>query len=286
MSSNAARRPLEGIFVPTITIFKDTKAQEIDVEAHRKHILYLAHSGVNGVLIQGSTGEQVSLTKDERIQACRTVFLGIVMLIFRYQLTQATRAVTEESGFHNFTIMAGTGAQSTQEAIVLAKDAASAGADYACVLPPSFFAPSMTADALESFYLEVTVIFSNFDLFLLPPSGCRSISDPHHSLFLARGLLRFRSHLGWHCPSRQTLKYHGDKAGKRTHVLAQESQVHTLWTLQTDHNVGKMARNVYQNADFYVLAGASDYLVYVLLSVYASYSLFIAAERSLSALTE
>jgi len=51
--------------------------------------------------------------------------------------------------------MAGAGAQSTQEAITLSKDAAEAGADYACILPPSFFAPSMTAQALEDFYTEV-----------------------------------------------------------------------------------------------------------------------------------
>lgn len=51
--------------------------------------------------------------------------------------------------------MAGAGGQSVQECVTLAKDAASAGADYAVVLPPSFFAPSMTAAALESFYIEV-----------------------------------------------------------------------------------------------------------------------------------
>lgn len=68
MPSNPSRRPLAGIFVPTITIFKDTTEQEVDIEANQKHILYLAKSGVQGVLIQGSTGEQVSLTREERIQ--------------------------------------------------------------------------------------------------------------------------------------------------------------------------------------------------------------------------
>jgi 4-hydroxy-2-oxoglutarate aldolase len=68
MSPNASRRPLAGIHVPTITIFKNTPAQEVDIEANKKHILYLAKSGVQGVLIQGSTGEQVALTREERIQ--------------------------------------------------------------------------------------------------------------------------------------------------------------------------------------------------------------------------
>lgn len=77
------------------------------------------------------------------------------MLIRCLKLTRATREVAELHGFHNFTIIAGAGAQSTQEALTLAKDAASAGADYACILPPSFFASNMTAAALESFYTEV-----------------------------------------------------------------------------------------------------------------------------------
>lgn len=68
--------------------------------------------------------------------------------------------------------MAGAGAQSTQEALTLAKDAASAGADYACILPPSFFAPSMTPDALESFYIEVWYALT-FPIFL-PLTSCRS----------------------------------------------------------------------------------------------------------------
>lgn len=64
--STKSRRALSGIHVPTITIFKDTKAQEVDVEANQKHILYLAQAGIQGVLIQGSTGEQVALTREER----------------------------------------------------------------------------------------------------------------------------------------------------------------------------------------------------------------------------
>lgn len=53
--------------MPTITIFKDTPGQEIDVEANTRHVLYLAQAGIHGVLIQGSTGEQVSLTREERV---------------------------------------------------------------------------------------------------------------------------------------------------------------------------------------------------------------------------
>ncbi|KIJ41193.1 hypothetical protein M422DRAFT_209308 [Sphaerobolus stellatus SS14] len=205
--SNTSRRPLAGIHVPTITIFKDNKSQDIDIEANKKHILYLAQAGIQGVLIQGSTGEQVALTREER-----------------KELTRATREVVEQHGFNNFTIMAGAGAQSTQEAITLSKDAAEAGADYACILPPSFFAPSMTAQALEDFYTEVAdsipipvIIYS----WPGASSGLEVTSD---------GIARLAKH-----PNIVGIK-------------------------QTDHNVGKMARNAAQTQDFTVLAGASDYL--------------------------
>jgi dihydrodipicolinate synthase/N-acetylneuraminate lyase len=55
------------------------------------------------------------------------------------------------------TIIAGTvGAQSTRENIILCKDAAEVGADFALILPPSYFPAMMTPDAIQSFYEEVS----------------------------------------------------------------------------------------------------------------------------------
>lgn len=51
---------------------------------------------------------------------------------------------------------AGTGAQSTREAIKLSKEAGAAGADSVICLPPSYFAPSITQDALQNYYEEVS----------------------------------------------------------------------------------------------------------------------------------
>lgn len=52
-------------------------------------------------------------------------------------------------------MIVGAGGQSTVEAIALAKDAAVSGGDYILALPPSYFAGSITTDALEGFYTEV-----------------------------------------------------------------------------------------------------------------------------------
>lgn len=78
--SPLAMAPLKlvrGIYVPTPTFFKDDELQSLDIPTHQEHILWLAKAGVNGVLIQGSTGEAVSLTSDEKIQVCFAYLLSI-----------------------------------------------------------------------------------------------------------------------------------------------------------------------------------------------------------------
>lgn len=55
-----------GIYVPVVTFFQDTAAQELDIETHVRHIRVLAEAGVDGVVLQGSTGEAVALTREER----------------------------------------------------------------------------------------------------------------------------------------------------------------------------------------------------------------------------
>ena len=55
-----------GIYCPTVTFFKPTKAQELDLELFDKHMEFLAKAGLNGVVVQGSTAEAVALDREER----------------------------------------------------------------------------------------------------------------------------------------------------------------------------------------------------------------------------
>jgi hypothetical protein len=55
-----------GIYCPTLTFFKPTPQQELDIPTHVEHMEFLAMSGINGVVLQGSTGEAVALNRDER----------------------------------------------------------------------------------------------------------------------------------------------------------------------------------------------------------------------------
>lgn len=63
-----APKLVRGIYVPTPTFFKDDADQSLDLKAHEEHILWLAKAGVQGFVVQGSTGEAVCLTPDERNQ--------------------------------------------------------------------------------------------------------------------------------------------------------------------------------------------------------------------------
>lgn len=79
---------------------------------------------------------------------------------------------------------------------------------------------------------------------------------------MARRFFWPRSHLRWYRPSSQTPEHCWHKAGRQPIItLSPQSRLIFPEMTQTDHNVGKMARNAHQNPDFIVLGGASDYLM-------------------------
>ena len=56
-------------------------------------------------------------------------------------------------------VIAGVGAPSTRETISLAYDAKKAGADYAMVIPPGYYAGALKADnmrALKQYFVDVS----------------------------------------------------------------------------------------------------------------------------------
>ena len=49
-----ARKPLvSGIYVPTLSFFKDDVEESVDIEKCVQHNLYLAKAGVKGLVLQG-----------------------------------------------------------------------------------------------------------------------------------------------------------------------------------------------------------------------------------------
>ena len=102
----------KGSNVALITPFKNNK---LDVEAYIKIIHFHLKNGTNGLVPAGTTGESPTLTHDEQqkvIEIC----------------------IQESKG--KIPVIAGTGSNSTAEAISLTKHAEKVGANAALVVTP------------------------------------------------------------------------------------------------------------------------------------------------------
>lgn len=131
------RSLVPGIYVPTVAFF-DPANDNVDVETTAKHAVRLAKAGVAGITTQGSNGEAVHLSHRER-----------------NLITSTTRKALDEAGFGHMPVIVGCGAQSTRECIELCEEAASAGGDYALVLPPAYYQGLFSKDTVKSFFQDV-----------------------------------------------------------------------------------------------------------------------------------
>lgn len=112
--------PPRGIYVPAVIFFHPDET--INFEATRTHLIRLATAQIDGLVIQGSNGEAMHLLHSERAE-----------------ILKLAREVLDTHGKKGAVIVAGCGAQSTRETIMLCEQAAEVGADYALVLSPSFW---------------------------------------------------------------------------------------------------------------------------------------------------
>ena len=104
----------EGVFVAIVTPFKNGN---IDEEALQRLIDYQIAGGVNGIVPCGTTGESATLNHEEHDQVIRI-------------------AVDACKG--KVTVLAGTGSNSTHEAIELSQSAKKAGADGLLQITPYY----------------------------------------------------------------------------------------------------------------------------------------------------
>ncbi|KAI0889631.1 dihydrodipicolinate synthetase family protein [Annulohypoxylon maeteangense] len=130
-------RPLpDGVYVPTVAFFKEN--DDIDLEATQRHAVHLAEAGVAGLVVHGSNGEAVHLSRDERSLVIKT-----------------TRAALDQADHHLMPLIAGCGAQSTRETIQLCQDAANAGANYVIVLPPAYYGGLLNTSKIVQHFCDV-----------------------------------------------------------------------------------------------------------------------------------
>ncbi|OJJ31307.1 hypothetical protein ASPWEDRAFT_118427 [Aspergillus wentii DTO 134E9] len=137
VSEETIRRILKpGLYVPTVTFFKDT--EELDDSTITQHAVRMAKAGVVGIITQGTYGEAVHLSRAERSK-----------------VTRLTRHAIGAAGYVQLPIIVGCGAQSTSETIELCHDAKSSGGDYALILPPSTYKGQYTPESIAGFFTDV-----------------------------------------------------------------------------------------------------------------------------------
>ena len=107
-----------GVFTALATPFLNSKVSYSDLEALVAHQL---KGGIDGLVSVGTTGESPTLSHDEHIEVIRA---------------------TVKAAAGKVPVIAGTGSNSTNEAMQLTKDAEAAGADGFLIVAPYYNKPS------------------------------------------------------------------------------------------------------------------------------------------------
>ncbi|KAF8469497.1 hypothetical protein BDZ91DRAFT_694253 [Kalaharituber pfeilii] len=122
--------PPPGIYVPVPTFFAPSiptahsSIPGVNLKLQSAHALHLARSGVKGLVLAGSTGEAVHLTRLERMT-----------------LIASTRKTLMDAGIpRDYPLIAGAASDSVEETVELLQDSADAGAQWGMVLVPNYFA--------------------------------------------------------------------------------------------------------------------------------------------------
>ncbi|KUJ18387.1 aldolase [Mollisia scopiformis] len=136
--------PPPGVFVPVPTFFKTTPASSsslqaaLDVRTQCEHSIHLAKNGIRGLVLLGSTGEAIHLSRSER-----------------FELISGVRNGLTEAGYADYPIMAGILTNSVDEALGWLADAKKAGAQWGLVLTPGYFGPAANQENLREWYTLV-----------------------------------------------------------------------------------------------------------------------------------
>lgn len=119
---------LNGIYPPIVTPFlKEDVAHHYLAENVEK----LSKSGIQGMVVLGSNGENVFLSEEEKIEVLKTVI---------------------QSASKDMMIIVGSGCESTRESIYLTNKMANSGAHAALIVTPFYYGSKMNDEALIHYY--------------------------------------------------------------------------------------------------------------------------------------
>lgn len=123
--------PFRGTFTVLVTPFSPDGAT-VDLPALERLVAFQIEEGVEGLIPLGSTGEFLSVSRDERAAIVET---------------------TVRAAAGRVPVLVGTGAEDTRDAVALAREADAQGADGVLVIPPFYSVP--TADELYVHYKKI-----------------------------------------------------------------------------------------------------------------------------------
>jgi 4-hydroxy-2-oxoglutarate aldolase len=122
-----------GLLGPVTTPFARSNGA-LDLEAFQRNVKAHVAAGLSGVVVAGSTGEAALLDREER-----------------RSLAEAARSAVGADKL----VVVGAGAEATRSAVLLARDAAAAGADAVLVVAPHYYGSQMTVEALRAHYTRL-----------------------------------------------------------------------------------------------------------------------------------
>lgn len=118
--------------------FFSSPPDQLDLQARKWHTIFLAEAGVNGIVLKAIEDEVPRLSHDERRTATRT-----------------TRLTLDAYSFRGVPVIASCSAASAREIPGLCREAAEDGADFALVLPPTYFQERCSQAEICGFYAAV-----------------------------------------------------------------------------------------------------------------------------------
>ena len=122
---------LTGIYPPIVTPFLK---EEIAYHYLSENVEKLNNSGIKGLVVLGSNGENVFLSEEEKIEVVKTVL---------------------QSASGDMFIIVGSGCESARETIYLTNKLAKIGAQAALVVTPCYYGSKMNDEALIKYYSTV-----------------------------------------------------------------------------------------------------------------------------------
>jgi len=145
MPSAQSSPPPAGIYVPVPTFWAKESASNydavtppLDLDTQTEHSLFLVRGGIKGLVILGSTGEAIFTRTQER-----------------NELISSQRKALDDAGFKDRPIIAGTATQQIDDTLTMIEESKRAGAEYAMVLSPGYFASSTNQQGIQKWFEAV-----------------------------------------------------------------------------------------------------------------------------------